>query len=147
VLLSTNVFSGTDSFLTHSRTVGNHVVFGPQVDLDDENRIHVLQGGVAAEANWKLDEWLQTALRHVAYRYFRSDPTMADGLSVAVYNNTGTRVLDRTWSQELRLDSPAGERYDYALGLTFLGQSLGTLAHTRYTNNKLARPVLRRRQQ
>jgi iron complex outermembrane receptor protein len=137
VLLSTNAFSGADSFLTHSRTVGNHVVFGPQVDLDDENRIHVLQGGVAAEANWKLDDGYN--LRAVtAYRYFRSDPTMADGLSVAVYNNTGTRVLDRSWSQEVRLDSPAGERYDFALGLTFLGQSQGTLAHTRYTNNKLA---------
>lgn len=137
VLLSTNVFNGTDSFLTHSKTVGNHVVFGPQVDLDDENRIHVLQGGAAAEADWKFDSGHK--LRSVSsYRYFRSDPTMADGLSVAVYNNTGTRVLDRTWSQELRLDSPAGERYDYALGLTFLGQSLSTAAHTRYTNNKLA---------
>ncbi|MFS2002729.1 TonB-dependent receptor plug domain-containing protein [Duganella sp. CT11-25] len=137
VLLTTNAFSGADSFLTHSKTVGNHVVFGPQVDLDDENRIHVLQGGVAAEANWKLDSGHN--LRSVtSYRYFRSDPTMADGLSVAVYNNTGTRVMDRTWSQELRLDSAPGEHYDYALGLTFLGQSLGTVAHTRYTNNKLA---------
>ena len=137
VLLSTNVFSGTDSFLTHSRTVGNHVVFGPQVDLDDENRIHVLQGGVSAEADWKFDGGHK--LRSVtSYRYFRSQPTMADGLSVAVYNNTGTQVMDRTWSQELRLDSPAGARYDYALGLTFLGQSLKTDAHTRYTNNKLA---------
>jgi iron complex outermembrane receptor protein len=131
VLLSTNVFSGTDGFLAHSRTVGNHVVFGPQADLDDENSIHVLQGGVAAEANWKFDSGYK--LRSVtSLRYFRSDPTLADGLSVNIYNNTGTRVLDRTWSQELRLDSPAGERYDYALGLTYLGQNLGTVAHTRY---------------
>jgi len=137
VLLSTNVFSGVDSYLKHSAAVGNHVVFGPNVDLDDENRVHVRQGGVSAEANWRFDNGYK--LRSVtSYRYFRSDPTYADGLSVAVYNNTGTRVLDRTWSQELRLDSPGGEKFDYALGLTYLGENLDTAAHTRYTNNKLA---------
>lgn len=137
VLLSTNVFSGVDSYLKHSTAVGNHVVFGPNVDLDDENRVHVRQGGASAEANWRFDNGYK--LRSVtSYRYFRSDPTFADGLSVAVYNNTGTRVLDRTWSQELRLDSPSGEKFDYALGLTYLGENLYTAAHTRYTNNKLA---------
>ncbi|WP_195763479.1 TonB-dependent receptor domain-containing protein [Duganella guangzhouensis] len=137
VLLSTNTFSGVDSFLKHSTAVGNHVVFGPNVDLDDENNVHTKQGGVSAEANWKFDNGYK--LRSVtSYRYFRTDPVYADGLSVAVYNNTGTQVLDRTWSQELRLDSPAGEKFDYALGLTYLGENLNTTAHTRYTNNKLA---------
>nr|WP_315249134.1 TonB-dependent receptor [uncultured Duganella sp.] len=137
VLLSTNVFSGVDSFLKHSVAVGNHVVFGPNVDLDDENSVHVKQGGASAEANWRFDNGYK--LRSVtSYRYFRSDPNVADGLSVGVYNNTGTRVIDRSWSQELRLDSPAGETFDYALGLTYLGEHLDTLAHTRYTNNKLA---------
>lgn len=137
VLLSTNVFSGVDSYLKHSAAVGNHVVYGPNVDLDDENTVHVKQGGASAEANWRFDSGYK--LRSVtSYRYFRSDPNVADGLSVAVYNNTGTRVIDRSWSQELRLDSPTGETFDYALGLTYLGQHLDTLAHTRYTNNKLA---------
>lgn len=137
VLLSTNVFSGVDSFLKHSAAVGNHVVFGPNVDLDDENTVHVKQGGVSAEANWRFDNGYK--LRSVtSYRFFRSDPNVADGLSVGVYNNTGTRVIDRSWSQDLRLDSPVGETFDYALGLTYLGQHLDTLAHTRYTNNKLA---------
>jgi iron complex outermembrane receptor protein len=137
VLVSTNVFSGVDSFLKHSAAVGNHVVFGPSVDLDDENRVHVKQGGVSAEANWRFDSGYR--LRSVtSYRYFRSDPAFADSLSVAVYNNTGTRVLDRSWSQELRLDSAAGEQFDYALGLTYLGENLDTAAHTRYTNNQLA---------
>jgi iron complex outermembrane receptor protein len=137
VLLSTNVFSGVDSYLKHSAAVGNHIVFGPNVDLDDENSVHVKQGGVSAEANWRFDSGYR--LRSVtSYRYFRSDPSVADGLSVGVYNNTGTRVIDRSWSQELRLDSPSGETFDYALGLTYLGEHLDTLAHTRYTNNKLA---------
>jgi iron complex outermembrane receptor protein len=137
VLLSTNVFNGVDNFLKHSVAVGNHVVFGPNVDLDDENTVHVKQGGVSAEANWRFESGHK--LRSVtSYRYFRSDPYLADGLSVGVYNNTGTRVIDRSWSQDLRLDSPSGETFDYALGLTYLGQHMDTLAHTRYTNNKLA---------
>ncbi|WP_343732814.1 TonB-dependent receptor [Duganella sp.] len=137
VLLATNVFSGVDGFLKHSAGVGNHVVYGPNVDLDDENNVHVKQGGVSAEANWRFDSGYK--LRSVtSYRFFRSDPSVADGLSVGVYNNTGTRVIDRSWSQDLRLDSPVGEVFDYAIGLTYLGQHLDTLAHTRYTNNKLA---------
>lgn len=137
VLLSTNTFSGVDSFLKHSAAVNNHVVFGPSVDLDDENSVHVKQGGASAEANWLFDSGFK--LRSVtSYRFFRSDPNLADGLSVAAYNNTGTRVLDRSWSQEFRLDSPSGEKFDYALGLTYLGEHLDTLAHTRYTNNKVA---------
>jgi len=136
VLLSTNAFNGKDTYLTHSAAVGNHVVFGPTVDLDDENRIHVVQGGVALEANWTFGGGYR--LRAVtSYRYFRSQPTMADGLSVRVYANTGTQVRDRTWSQEVRLDSPAGGPFDYALGLTYLGQHMETLAHTRYAATAL----------
>ncbi|MET0266149.1 MAG: TonB-dependent receptor [Duganella sp.] len=131
VLLATNVFSGTDGYVTRSRQIGNNIVFGPQVDLDDENRIHVKQGGLSAVAQWNFDSGYK--LRSVtSVRSFRSEPTMADGFSVNVYNNTGTAVRDRTWSQELRLDSPRGERFDYALGLTYLGQNLNTVAHTRY---------------
>ena len=136
VLLSTNAFNGKDTYLTHSAAVGNHVVFGPYVDLDDENRVHVVQGGVSAEATWAFAGGHR--LRSVtSYRYFRSQPTMADGLSVQVYANTGTQVRDRTWSQEVRLDSPAGGVFDYALGLTYLGQHMQTLAHTRYAATAL----------
>lgn len=131
VLLATNTFSGTDGYVTRSKLIGNNIVFGPNVDLDDENYIHVKQGGLSAVAEWAFDSGYK--LRSVtSVRSFRSTPTMADGFSVNVYNNTGTDVRDRTLSQELRLDSPTGEHFDYALGLTFLGQNLNTVAHTRY---------------
>ena len=135
-LLSTNAFNGKDTYLSHSAAVGNHVVFGPSVDLDDENRIHVVQGGLSAEANWTFGGGYR--LRAVSsYRYFRSQPTMADGLSVRVYADTGTQIRDRTWSQEVRLDAPTGGAFDYALGLTYLGQHMATLAHTRYAASAL----------
>jgi iron complex outermembrane receptor protein len=133
VLVATNAINGRDTYLTHSAAAGNNVVFGPSVDLDDENRIHVVQGGVSALAEWQLDSGWR--LRSVtSLRYFHSLPTMADGLSVRMYSNTGTEVRDKTWSQEVRLDSPAGRPLEYALGLTYLGQHATTLAHTRYAN-------------
>ncbi len=133
VLVATHAINGRDTYLTHSATAGNNVVFGPNVDLDDENRIHVVQGGASALAEWQFaGGW---RLRSVtSLRYFHSQPTMADGLSVQVYANTGTEVRDKTWSQELRVDSPGGGTVDYAFGLTYLGQHAETLAHTRYAN-------------
>lgn len=137
VLLATNVFSGTDGYLAKSKAIGNNIVFGPQVDLDDENRVHVVQGGASAVADWQLESGYK--LRSVtSVRYFRTNPVMADGFSVNIYNNTGTQVRDHTWSQELRLESPVGEDYDYAVGLNYLGQNLDTVAHTRYAAGTLA---------
>ncbi len=137
VLVASHAVNGKDSYAAHSAAVGNHLVYGPDlVDLDDENRIHIVQGGVSAQADLQLGGGYK--LRSVtSYRYFRSQPTMADGLSVYVYANTGTENRDRTWSQEIRLDSPAGAAFDYALGLTYLGQHMETVAHTRYANTAL----------
>jgi iron complex outermembrane recepter protein len=133
VLVATHAVNGRDTFVSHSAAAGNNVVFGPNVDLDDENRIHVVQGGAAALAEWRLASGWK--LRSVtSLRYFHSQPTMADGLSVRVYSNTGTEVRDKTWSQELRADSPEGRAFEYAFGLTYLGQHAETLAHTRYAN-------------
>jgi iron complex outermembrane receptor protein len=137
VLLATNVFGGTDGYVAKSKTIGNHIVFGPQVDLDDENRVHVVQGGASAVADWQLDSGYK--LRSVtSMRYFRTDPSTADGFSVNIYNNTGTQVRDHTWSQEFRVESPIGERLDYAVGLNYLGQNLDTESHTRYAAGTLA---------
>lgn len=137
VLLATNVFSGTDGYVAKSKAIKNNIVFGPNVDLDDENSIHVVQGGVSAVADWQLEN--DYKLRSVtSVRYFRTDPTMADGFSVNIYNRTGTQVRDHTWSQELRLESPIGELYDYAVGVNYLGQNLDTEAHTRYAAGTLA---------
>ncbi|GGY35468.1 TonB-dependent receptor plug domain-containing protein [Pseudoduganella albidiflava] len=136
VLVATHAVNGRDGYLAHSAAAGHNVVFGPNVDLDDENRIHVVQGGVAALAEWQFGGGWQ--LRSVtSLRYFHSQPTMADGLSVRVYANTGTEVRDKTWSQELRLDSPGGRSLAYALGLTYLGQHAETLAHTRYADTSV----------
>jgi iron complex outermembrane receptor protein len=135
VLVASHAVGGVNTFLARSAAIGNQVVYGPNVDLDDENRNHLLQGGLAVEANWQINGY---KLRTVSsLRYFSHQPALADNLNVPVYANSGTSLLDRTWSQDVRLDAPRGTVFDYALGAVYLGENLATLAHQRYADSPL----------
>jgi iron complex outermembrane receptor protein len=139
VLVASHAVGGVNTYLTHSALVGNVPSYGSTVNVDDESHIHILQGGVSAEADWLLDGGYK--LRSVSsYRYFHYAPNQADSLSVDAYANSGTNILDRTWLQDFRLDSPKGTFFDYATGLTYMGQNMATLANTRYGNSTV--PVL-----
>ena len=136
VLVATHTLNGTDPYLNRSRTVGNNVVFGRNVDLDDETHTHVVQGGGSALAQWQLENgWSVRSI--TSMRYFHSAPSLADYQSVRIYSDSGFQQHDRSWSQELRVDSPTGGVVDYAFGLTYLGQKLGIEAHTRYADTTL----------
>jgi iron complex outermembrane receptor protein len=133
VLVATHTVNGTDPYLVRSKAVGNNVVFGPNVDLDDESRQHIVQGGTSALAEWQLESgWRVRSV--TSFRYFHAAPSLADYQSVRIYSNSGFQQHDRSWSQELRVDSPTGGVVDYAYGLTYLGQKLDILAHTRYAD-------------
>jgi iron complex outermembrane receptor protein len=136
VLVATHTVNGVDTYLARSKAVGNNVVFGPNVDLDDETHTHILQGGASALAEWQLDNGWR--LRSVtSLRYFHSAPSLADYQSVQIYSNSGFQQHDRSWSQELRVDSPTGGPVDYAFGLSYLGQKLDITAHTYYADTTL----------
>jgi len=124
--------NGTQPYLDRANLVGAHVVEGGRkVNTDDENQAYVRQGGVSAEANWQLGDGYN--LRSVsAYRYFGYQPNSTDTLDIPLYAGSGADVWDRVWSQDLRLDSPRGEHFDYALGATYWGENLDTLAHDYY---------------
>jgi iron complex outermembrane receptor protein len=133
VLVATHAVNGTDTYLARSKAIGNNVVYGSTVDLDDETSTHIVQGGTSALAEWQLDSGWR--LRSVtSFRYFHSAPSLADYQSVQIYSNSGFQQHDRSWSQELRVDSPTGGVVDYAFGLTYLGQKLAIQAHTRYAD-------------
>lgn len=134
VLVATHAVNGSDAYLARSRAVGNHVVFGPNVDLDDESRQHIVQGGAAVLAEWRFDNGWR--LRSVtSLRTFHAAPSVADYQSVRIYADSGFQQHDRSWSQELRADSPAGGDVEYAFGLSYLGQKLDIAAHTRYADS------------
>jgi iron complex outermembrane receptor protein len=136
VLVATHTVNGTDGYLARSKAIGNNVEFGPNVDLDDETHTHIVQGGAAVRAEWRLDSgWRVRSI--TSYRYFHAAPSLADYQSVRIYADSGFQQHDRSWSQELRADSPAGGIVDYAYGLTYLGQKLDILAHTRYADTTI----------
>lgn len=132
VLESANAINGTVPYLDRAALVGAHVVSGGyKVNTDDENEAYVRQGGISAQADWVLANGFN--LRTVSsYRYFGYQPNNTDGLDIPLYAGSGADVRDRVWSQDIRLDSPRGEYFDYALGATYWGENLDTFAHDYY---------------
>lgn len=131
VLAATHAIDGTDPLLTHAARLGAALAPAGTVALDDENHVHVNQGGISAEANWSTEAGHR--LRAItALRSFSYTPSLADPLGLRLYTASGTAIAQRSWSQELRLDSPAGAPFSYAAGLSWLGQTVHTLAHTHY---------------
>ncbi|WP_437883854.1 TonB-dependent receptor [Pseudomonas sp. LRF_L74] len=136
VLESANPINGVDLFLNRARTAGANPVVGG-VNTDDENHTRLQQGGVSAEANWSLANGYN--LRSTtAFRYFGYKPSTTDTLDIPLYADSGADVRDRIWSQEVRLDSPRGEHFDYAIGALYFGENLDTYAHDNYANNAQA---------
>lgn len=125
---------GVNSFLAKAAVLGFTPVFGDKVELDRESRYRLEQGGGSVEALWQLDSGHQ--VRAVTgLRYFGYQPNAADRLPVSLYDTQGTRIRDRVWSQDLRLESPRGAFFDYVLGYTYQGQSMDTLAKTNYDDD------------
>lgn len=93
-----------------------------QTNIDETPRIEVEQGGLSAEANWLLDSGFRlTSI--TAGRFWNYDPVATDELNVKVLDN-GVTVRNRQLSQELRLASPAGGRFDYVVGAFYMQQRL-----------------------
>ncbi|WPO97562.1 TonB-dependent receptor [Pseudomonas sp. HR96] len=132
VLDAAHAINGTVPYLARTSLIGAHVVGGgDRVNTDAENTSYVRQGGLSAEANWGLADGYN--LRSVtAYRYFGFQPNATDALDVPLYSGSGADVWDRVWSQDLRLDSPKGDLFDYSLGASYWGENLDTLAHDYY---------------
>ncbi|HAA38754.1 MAG TPA: TonB-dependent receptor, partial [Pseudomonas sp.] len=116
VLDKANAVNGAVPYQNRANLVGAHLVGGGyKVNADDENAAYVKQGGLSAEANWTLANGYN--LRSVSsYRYFGFQPNNTDTLDVPLYAGSGADARDRIWSQDIRLDSPKGELFDYALG-------------------------------
>ncbi|PTQ69091.1 TonB-dependent receptor [Pseudomonas sp. GV071] len=137
VLESTHLTNGVDLFTTRAIRAGAHPVYSDHVNIDSENHTKTQQGGLSAEANWGLADGYN--LRSVSsFRYFGYKPSTTDTLDIPLFADSGADVHDRVWSQELRLDSPKGEHFDYAIGALYFGENLNTWAHDYYANNNQA---------
>ncbi|HSC83900.1 MAG TPA: TonB-dependent receptor, partial [Pseudomonas sp.] len=129
---TTVVYGAPDRYWQRAALVGASPHRDPddhEVNLDGEQDVSVHQGGSSVEANWNLDGgYSLTSIS--AYRSWHFSPANDESLNVPVMDNVGVEVNDRQFSQELRLASPTGERFDYVLGAYAFHQNLGNSAVT-----------------
>jgi iron complex outermembrane receptor protein len=121
-------------WLTQAAAVGGHVITDPgkyEVNLDSGSHVTVHQGGVSAEANYKLDnDYKFTAIS--AFRFWNFTPRNDDGLDVPVTLNVGALARHRQFTQELRLATPQGGTVESVLGAYYYYQNLD---NTNFTYN------------
>lgn len=121
-------------WLTQAAAVGGHPITNPaayQVNLDSGSHVSVHQGGLSAEANWKLDnDYKFTAIS--AFRFWNFTPRNDDGLDVPVTLNVGALARHRQFTQELRLATPQGREVESVVGAYYYYQNLD---NTNFTFN------------
>ncbi len=94
-----------------------------EVNLDGRQHVSVDQGGLSAEANWRLPSGFRlTSI--TAGRMWDYQPSNDDNVNVPVTRNSGFNVQHRQFSQELRLSSPAGRSVDYVVGAYYYHQKM-----------------------
>jgi len=121
-------------WLTQAAAVGGHPITDPsryQVNLDAGSHVSVHQGGLSAEANWKLDnDYKFTSIS--AFRFWDFTPRNDDGLDVPVVLNVGALTRHRQFTQELRLATPQGKEVESVVGAYYYYQNLD---NTNFTYN------------
>jgi iron complex outermembrane receptor protein len=100
------------------------------VNLDSAARsVTVHQGGVSAEANWKLDDdYKLTSI--TAYRRWDFVPRNDDGLPVPITLNVGASANHRQFTQELRWATPSGRPVESVFGAYYYYQELSNNSFT-----------------
>lgn len=93
------------------------------VNTDGVERVDLDQGGVSAEANWKLGSGA-TVTSITAGRSWKFAPTTNDNLNVPVLIDGGTRVRQQQFSQELRYAGPTGGAVDHVVGAFYMRQRM-----------------------
>ncbi len=94
-----------------------------EVFLDDRQHVKVDQGGLSAEANWRLASGFRLT-SVTAGRFWNYSPANDDNLDIPITRNVGYNVRHQQFSQEIRLASPAGEPVEYVVGAYYLHQRL-----------------------
>lgn len=94
------------------------------VDFDGGQRVLVDQGGVSAEANWKLSSGYNlTSIS--GWRFWNFHPhNDNDQTAASALADGGFIVKHKQFSQEVRLASPVGANFDYVLGAYYYHQNI-----------------------
>lgn len=95
------------------------------VSLDGASFDHQDTGGGSVEMNWDVGGPTVTSI--TAYRKFKDyDNNDTDGVPINVFNVNNARQHQRQFTQELRLSSPAGYRFEYVAGFYYFQQRVAS---------------------
>ncbi|WP_123531545.1 TonB-dependent receptor [Pseudomonas fluorescens] len=123
--------NGVNRYEQRAAAVGATLAKGRHVNLDADQSVKVFQGGTSLEANWNLPgDYTLTSIS--VYRWWDFTPRNDDELNVDVMHNVGQSARDKQYSQEIRLASPIGERFDYVLGAYYFRQEMRNTVFTDY---------------
>ncbi|MYM23635.1 TonB-dependent receptor [Duganella sp. FT135W] len=95
-----------------------------EVNFDGNQRAVVYQGGVSAEANWRLPSgYSLTSI--TGWRYWNFHPhNDNDQTAASALVDGGFIVKHKQFSQELRFASPVGTNFDYVVGAYYYHQNI-----------------------
>jgi len=99
--------------------------FSRRVDISQPQTMETTNRGLSAEANWTLDEYTLTSVS--AWRDWEFLPINdLDFLPLDIQHTGGFNVWNDQLSQELRLASPTGRRFDFVAGVFLYRQRVET---------------------
>jgi len=116
-----------DNYLTEASRIGVTPVINPsayQVDLNSPQGVSLHQGGLSVEVN-RTSPTGFTFTSITAGRFWNFLPANdGDYTAGSAIVDSGVAINDHQLSQEFRLASPTGNRFDYVVGAYFFHQQL-----------------------
>ena len=102
-----------------------------QIDLNTPYTVDMKTGGASLELNRKIGDFKLTLL--TGYRFWDWTPSLdGDRLGIAVNIASNLPTYQRQFSQELRIASPSGGRFEYTAGLYYFWQRNREIPYSAY---------------
>lgn len=120
------------TYPTLVNALGGNVVAGPFQDytnaINQGQNMEVRQNAASAEANWDINDYKLTSIS--AWRSWGFTPQNdIDYTNLTAGQGGYLNTKDDQYSQEIRLASPTGKRYDYVVGSYYYHQNVQSNQH------------------
>jgi iron complex outermembrane recepter protein len=124
----------------YTEPLGFTPVYAPwagNIDLNSARPVTTTQNNVSAQFTWNLGGYTIDSIS--AFRHYQFDAKNdLDGTPLDIVNFDGTTSDNKQVSQEVRLASPTGGRFDYVAGLYYFHQSIWTNSDTLFGSDYAA---------
>jgi iron complex outermembrane recepter protein len=130
----------TQTFAAYTAPLKFVPVYAPwagNIDLNSARPVTTTQDNVSAQVTWHVGGYSIDSIS--AFRHYTFDAKNdIDGMPLDIVNFDGTTSDNKQVSEELRLSSPTGDRFDYVAGLYYFHQSIWTNSDTLFGSDYAA---------